>query len=167
MFVLGKSLGGGIVPFSAYGVVDEVAVRLAAPHAAFEVIGEPMDEIALGGTMWGYAVGAAAARAALEHVLTEEAYERTIALGERLADGLERSIQRRSALNRSAARNSRRIHDRGRRAARRGGSPRSRRPGIQRHTAGVHGEPWHLGLRVVGGDRAYRWHTPPMTSRLT
>jgi glutamate-1-semialdehyde aminotransferase len=37
-------------------------------------------------------VGAAAARAALEHVLIEEAYERTIALGERLADGLERTI---------------------------------------------------------------------------
>jgi glutamate-1-semialdehyde 2,1-aminomutase len=92
MFVLGKSLGGGIVPFSAYGVADEVAVRIAAPHAAFEVMGEPVDEIALGGTMWSYAVGAAAARAALEHVLTEEAYERTIALGERLADGLERSI---------------------------------------------------------------------------
>jgi glutamate-1-semialdehyde 2,1-aminomutase len=92
MFVLGKSLGGGIVPFSAYGLADEVAARIEAPHAAFEVSGEPVDEIALGGTMWGYAVGAAAARAALEHVLIEEAYERTIALGERLADGLERTI---------------------------------------------------------------------------
>lgn len=37
-------------------------------------------------------MGAAAARAALEHVLTEEAYERTIASGERLADALERSV---------------------------------------------------------------------------
>jgi glutamate-1-semialdehyde 2,1-aminomutase len=92
MFVLGKSLGGGIVPFSAYGLADEVAARIEAPHAAFEVSGGPVDEIALGGTMWSYAVGTAAARAALEHVLTEEAYERTINLGERLADGLERSI---------------------------------------------------------------------------
>ncbi len=92
MFVLGKSLGGGIVPFSAYGVAEEVAARIEAPHAAFEVSGEPVDEIALGGTMWSYALGAAAARAALEHVLTEEAYERTIGLGGRLADGLERSI---------------------------------------------------------------------------
>ena len=92
MFVLGKSLGGGIVPFSAYGLSDEVAARIEAPHAAFEVSGEPVDEIALGGTMWSYAVGAAAARAALEHVLTVEAYERTIALGEQLAEGLERAI---------------------------------------------------------------------------
>ena len=41
--------------------------------------GEPVDEIALGGTMWHYAVGAAAGRAALEQVLTEDAYERTAA----------------------------------------------------------------------------------------
>jgi len=34
----------------------------------------------------------AAARAALEHVLTRQAYERTIALGERLAEGLARAI---------------------------------------------------------------------------
>lgn len=92
MFVLGKSLGGGIVPFSAYGLADEVVARIEAPHAAFEVSGEPVDEIALGGTMWSYAVGAAAAHAALEHVLTEDAYERTLALGERLADGIERAI---------------------------------------------------------------------------
>jgi glutamate-1-semialdehyde 2,1-aminomutase len=56
------------------------------------VSGEAVDEIALGRTMWSYAVGAAAARAALEHVLTEEACERTIALGERLADGVARAI---------------------------------------------------------------------------
>jgi len=92
MFVLGKSLSGGIVPFSAYGLSEEVAARIEAPHAAFEVSGEPVDEIALGGTMWSYAVGAAAARAALEYVLTEEAYKRTLALGERLAHGLERAI---------------------------------------------------------------------------
>ncbi len=92
MFVLGKSLGGGIVPFSAYGPAGEVAAHIEAPHAAFEVSGEPVDEVALGGTMWSYAVGAAAARAALEHVLTEDAYERTVALGERLADGIERAI---------------------------------------------------------------------------
>jgi glutamate-1-semialdehyde aminotransferase len=92
MFVLGKSLGGGIVPFSAYGIAEEVAALIEAPHAAFEVSGEPVDEIALGGTMWSYALGAAAARAALTHVLTRKAYERTIALGERLADGLTRAI---------------------------------------------------------------------------
>jgi len=92
ILVLGKSLGGGIVPFSAYGLADEVAAHIEAPHAAFEVSGEPVDEVALGGTMWSYAVGAAGARAALEHVLTEDAYERTVALGERLADGIERAI---------------------------------------------------------------------------
>lgn len=92
MLVVGKSLGGGIVPFSAYGVSDEIAARIEAPHAAFEVTGEPVDEIALGGTMWHYAVGAAAARAALEQVLTEDAYERTAALGVRLAIGITAAL---------------------------------------------------------------------------
>jgi glutamate-1-semialdehyde 2,1-aminomutase len=92
MFVVGKSIGGGIVPFSAYGMAESIASRVEAPHAAFEVSGEPVDEIALGGTMWSYAVGAAAARAALEHVLTQEAYERTVELGGRLSAGIAAAI---------------------------------------------------------------------------
>ncbi len=92
MFVVGKSIGGGIVPFSAYGMAESIASRVEAPHAAFEVSGEPVDEIALGGTMWGYAVGAAAARAALEHVLTQEAYDRTVELGGRLSAGIAAAI---------------------------------------------------------------------------
>ncbi|MGH2660108.1 MAG: hypothetical protein ACRDHS_10705 [Actinomycetota bacterium] len=34
-----------------------VAARIEAPHARFEVSGEPVDEVALGGTMWSYGLG--------------------------------------------------------------------------------------------------------------
>jgi glutamate-1-semialdehyde 2,1-aminomutase len=94
LFILGKSLGGGIVPVSAYGLNEEVAARIEQPHAPFQVSGEAVDEVALGGTMWGYAVGAAAARAALAEVLTEEAFQRTRTLGAELADGLESVIRK-------------------------------------------------------------------------
>jgi glutamate-1-semialdehyde 2,1-aminomutase len=93
LFVLGKSIAGG-VPFAAYGMNERLAQRVEAPHAHYEVAGEAVDEIALGGTMWANALTVAAARAALEHVLTEEAYARTVALGGRLADGLETAIDR-------------------------------------------------------------------------
>jgi glutamate-1-semialdehyde 2,1-aminomutase len=73
---------------------ERLAQRVEAPHAHYEVAGEAVDEIALGGTMWANALTVAAARAALEHVLTEEAYARTVALGGRLADGLETAIHR-------------------------------------------------------------------------
>ena len=93
LFVLVKSIAGG-VPFAAYGMNERLAQRVEAPHAHYEVAGEAVDEIALGGTMWANALTVAAARAALEHVLTEEAYARTVALGGRLADGLETAIHR-------------------------------------------------------------------------
>lgn len=94
LLVVGKSIGGGLVPFSAYGMNEEIASRLEAPHAAFEISGEPVDEIAVGGTMWANAVSVAAARATLEHVLTKEAYERTRINGARLADGLAAAVAR-------------------------------------------------------------------------
>lgn len=92
LFVLGKSIAGG-VPFAAYGMNERVAERLESPHAHYEVSGGVVDEIALGGTMWANALTIAAARAALERVLTEEAYARTRALGTSLADGLEAAIE--------------------------------------------------------------------------
>ncbi len=83
----GKAIGGG-VPLGVYGMTAELA-------AAFER-GEAPDgrraELATGGTLFGNALGMAAARAALLEVLTDEAYERTARLGGLLADGMERIV---------------------------------------------------------------------------
>lgn len=51
--------------------------------------------LAIGGTTYGSAITLAAARAALEEILTEEGYARTEALGARLADGIAGIIARR------------------------------------------------------------------------
>jgi len=99
--VLGKSLGGGI-PIGAYGMTKHLADVLEAPggdpivgYGEGQFVGEPIAELATGGTMFANALSMAAARAALEHVYTEEAYARTHALGARLADGISAIIERR------------------------------------------------------------------------
>ena len=53
-----------------------------------------MAEVATGGTLFANALSMAAGRAALLDVLTEEAFERTASLGERMAAGLRRAIER-------------------------------------------------------------------------
>jgi glutamate-1-semialdehyde 2,1-aminomutase len=95
--VLGKALGGG-VPIGAYGMTEELA-RFMEGTAGSE--GEAADwtvrfamRVATGGTMFANALSLAAARATLEHVLTEEGHARTAALGESLADGIEAAIRR-------------------------------------------------------------------------
>jgi glutamate-1-semialdehyde 2,1-aminomutase len=84
---LGKSIGAG-VPIGAYGMTEPVAavLDLVADFAGGGVV----DEVATGGTLFANALSMAAARAVLGEVLVEEAYERTSALGARLADGIER-----------------------------------------------------------------------------
>jgi glutamate-1-semialdehyde aminotransferase len=81
--VLGKGLGTG-VSFGLYGMsgaVADVFLRYAdSDHGP--------KGIATGGTTFGSAIAVAAARAALEQVLTEDGYRRLTALGERLAHGL-------------------------------------------------------------------------------
>ena len=65
MLVIGKTIGGGI-PVAAYGMTAEVAdrVRAAVPIEDSDVGG-------IGGTLAGYALSMAAARAALGEVLTD------------------------------------------------------------------------------------------------
>ena len=77
---LGKGIAGGI-PIGAYGMSDELA----------EVaVGEPgSEEVASGGTLYGYALGMAVGRAFVTEVLTAEAHDRAAALGAQLADGIE------------------------------------------------------------------------------
>ena len=83
MLVIGKSIAGGI-PLGAYGMTKAVASVLEhRPGASYG------EEVATGGTLFGNALSLAAARATLEEVLTEEAYEHAAALGGKLADGIE------------------------------------------------------------------------------
>ncbi len=90
ILTLGKCVGGGL-PVGAYGVTPEI-------NALIEANTEPQVEegqtLALGGTTYGNAVTMAAARAALDKVLTAEAYERVAGLGRRLADGIEAAVER-------------------------------------------------------------------------
>ena len=67
---------------------------IAPPERARVVIGVVIEEVATGGTLFGNALSMAAARAALTEVLTPAAFERTAALGERMAAGLRAAIDR-------------------------------------------------------------------------
>jgi glutamate-1-semialdehyde 2,1-aminomutase len=89
---LGKSTAGG-VPLGAYGMSEEIASLIAPPEESRQVSGVVVDEVATGGTLFANALAMAAARAALLDVLTEEAFERTGAVGERMAAGLRAAIQ--------------------------------------------------------------------------
>jgi glutamate-1-semialdehyde 2,1-aminomutase len=88
---LGKALAAG-VPLAAYGMRDEISSLIAPPEESRTVSGAFVDEVATGGTLFGNALSMAAGRAALLDVLTEEAFERTAALGERMAAGLRTAI---------------------------------------------------------------------------
>jgi len=94
---VGKSIGGGI-PVGAYGMTAEVADVLDgepdSPYATHDdgtIFG---DEVATGGTLFGNALQMAAVRASLAEVLTDDAYDRTSRLGEKLADGIDRIASR-------------------------------------------------------------------------
>jgi glutamate-1-semialdehyde 2,1-aminomutase len=91
LFTIGKSIAAG-VPLGAYGMTEPIAELIAPPEEHWVVIGMSVGEMALGGTLFANALSMAAGRAALEEVLTPEAFERTRALGARMADGLEGAI---------------------------------------------------------------------------
>jgi glutamate-1-semialdehyde 2,1-aminomutase len=80
---LGKPIAAG-VPAAAYGMSAETADRVVAHLDRLET----SDVGGIGGTLSGNALSLAAARATLEHVLTDEAFERMIALGERFESGV-------------------------------------------------------------------------------
>jgi glutamate-1-semialdehyde 2,1-aminomutase len=86
---IGKPLASG-VPAACYGMSAEVAERTEAFMRSLPTT----DVGGIGGTLSGNALSLAAMRATLEHILTEEAFERMIALGERWADGVKTSIER-------------------------------------------------------------------------
>jgi glutamate-1-semialdehyde 2,1-aminomutase len=81
ILTIGKPLAGG-VPAGVYGVSAEIASRLEGAIAR-----DLSDTGGIGGTLAGNALSLAAMRATLSRVLTEESYERTIALATRFVEG--------------------------------------------------------------------------------
>jgi len=86
VLTIGKPIGGG-VPVGAYGFTEEVADRIAKA-----TIWETADVGGVGGTLAGNALSLAAVRATLSEVLTDEAFERMIALGERFESAVAETI---------------------------------------------------------------------------
>lgn len=88
MVTLGKSLGGGVA-IGAYGMTNDLA-RVMEDNLDIDIA--ETGGLATGGTMYANALSLAAARAALEQILTPENYERIRQLGTRLADGIDALI---------------------------------------------------------------------------
>jgi glutamate-1-semialdehyde 2,1-aminomutase len=89
LLTIGKPIAAGI-PAAAYGFSAEVAERLEALLPA----DERADVGGIGGTVAANVLSLAAARATLAEVLTDEAFERMIALGERFEAGVADAIER-------------------------------------------------------------------------
>jgi glutamate-1-semialdehyde 2,1-aminomutase len=86
---LGKCIAGGI-PVAVYGFS---AVIAEAINASFGHKGQS-DPMGIGGTLSGNAFAVNAMRATLKHVATPAAFEKMITGANRMADGLEASINR-------------------------------------------------------------------------
>jgi glutamate-1-semialdehyde 2,1-aminomutase len=83
LVTLGKALGAG-VPIGAYGVSAAVRDRILADDE-----GDYYDWGGVGGTLAGNALSLAAARATLEQVLTDDAFDRMTAAATRYREGVE------------------------------------------------------------------------------
>ena len=90
MVSIGKAIGSG-VPCGALGLRAELVDRLLrSSDADYEDTG------GVGGTLAGNQLSLAAVRATLEEVLTADAFERTIPLATRFAEGVSAAIDRHS-----------------------------------------------------------------------
>jgi glutamate-1-semialdehyde 2,1-aminomutase len=89
MVTVGKAIAGGL-PAGAYGLTRELARRVQARDDA-----DLVDTGGVGGTLAGNALSSAAARATLEHVLTESAFAGMVALATRLTDGVRGALEAR------------------------------------------------------------------------
>ena len=88
---MGKALGAG-VPIGAYGLSAALRDRVLA-----DTEGDYLDWGGVGGTLAGNALSLAAARATLEHVLTDQAYARMAATCERYVGGVREVFARHGA----------------------------------------------------------------------
>ena len=87
LVTVGKAIAGG-VPIGALGLSGDVVERMfGRPGADYEDVG------GVGGTLAGNALSLAAARAALQEVLTEAAFEHATAVADRLRAGVEETIR--------------------------------------------------------------------------
>ncbi|UFR00487.1 aminotransferase class III-fold pyridoxal phosphate-dependent enzyme [Streptomyces sp. Go40/10] len=87
LLTVGKAIGGGI-PAGAYGLSAELAERLLA-RTDLDLV----DMGGVGGTLAGNALSVAATRATLEHVLTDEAFDRMSRLAERFEAGVRAGVE--------------------------------------------------------------------------
>lgn len=88
IFVIGKSIGGGI-PCGAYGITDRIAEFVMADAEA-----DVVDVGGVGGTLAGNALSLAAMRATLGEVLTDEAFTQMISLATEFASGVQQVLDR-------------------------------------------------------------------------
>ncbi len=80
---IGKAIAGGI-PAGGYGLSAELADRILSDESA-----DIVDTGGVGGTLAGNALSVAAMRATLEHVLTDAAFDRMIAVADRYTAGVQ------------------------------------------------------------------------------
>jgi len=89
LLTIGKPLASG-VPAACYGMSAAVAGQVQAHMASL-----PSTDVGgIGGTLSGNALSLRAMRATLEHVLTEEAFDRMLPLANRWASGVKEGIER-------------------------------------------------------------------------
>jgi glutamate-1-semialdehyde 2,1-aminomutase len=86
---IGKTLGAGI-PSAAYGVTEEISRRILE-----ETDWRNADVGGIGGTLAGNALSLAAMRATLGQVMTDQAFEQMLGLGERFEAGVQQVIDSR------------------------------------------------------------------------
>ena len=87
---LGKAIAGGI-PIGAYGLTDQLAERVVDYQES-----EYSDVGGIGGTLSGNPLSVAAARATLDEVLTDRAFEWMIELCDRFVAGVEQALSERA-----------------------------------------------------------------------
>ncbi len=88
IFVIGKSIGGGI-PSGAYGITERVA-EMVRDHPDADLI----DVGGVGGTLAGNVLSTAAMHATLEHVLTDDAFAHMIDLATHFREGVEATLEK-------------------------------------------------------------------------
>ena len=87
----GKGIAGGI-PIGAYGMTHELAALL---EVHLENDASPLPGIAVGGTLFANALSLACAAVVLSELMTPADYDRIVALGGRIADGIDAAVQKR------------------------------------------------------------------------
>ncbi|HYN29959.1 MAG TPA: transaminase [Dermatophilaceae bacterium] len=89
LFVIGKSIGGGI-PSGAYGITQEVAAAITRHTETGEA--DIVDVGGVGGTLAGNALSTAAMRATLGEVLTPEAFAHMVELATQFTRGVQATL---------------------------------------------------------------------------